>query len=385
MKLRFAGTAALAAVVALAASGGGFPASRIVGGTGLLVQEAPWAVYVKLVNGSTGSFCSGTVVDAQHVLTAGHCVYLPDGSLAAASALTVRAGISNYAVPLGGDAEQDRNVDSVRVHPGYRGPRSGSADDVALLTLASALDLDGPSVQAVELPSPGSGFPSPAVEVGFAGFGRETAGRPANGSLNWLAGRVDDQGTCGGLETQAIRDADAVSFCAAATNSAVCGGDSGAGLVTSGPQRILVGVVSAGQAGCATGTRTIFTAVWPAEVLRFIEGDDSPPTAPRRTVSTYVRLFWDRPLVPGRTLICISAGWGGDPSITYAFVSARGRVLQEGPEGVLRLGARSAGEILSCRASATNAGGTAVLTTDWVGTVAPTPTTAVSSRKTAHG
>ena len=295
MKLRLAVTATLAAVVALAASGGGFPASTIVGGTGVLVQGTPWAAYVKLVSGSSASFCSGTVVDAQHVLTAGHCVYLPDGSLAPASALTVRAGISNYAAPLGGDAGQDRTVDSVRVHPGYGGPRSGSADDVALLTLGSPLDLGGPSVQAVELPAAGSGFPSPAVEVGFAGFGREVAGRPANGSLNWLAGRVDDQGTCGGLDTAAIRDADAVSFCAAAPNSAVCSGDSGAGLVTSGPRRILVGVVSAGQSGCATGTRTIFTAVWPAEVLRFIQGDDAPPTAPRRTISTYVRLFWTGP------------------------------------------------------------------------------------------
>ena len=36
-----------------------------------------------------------------------------------------------------------------------------------------------------------------------------------------------------------------------------------------------------------------FTAVWPAEVLRFIQGYDAPPpTAPRRTISTYVRLFW---------------------------------------------------------------------------------------------
>src|SRR5262249_14726015 len=154
------------------------------------VQGAPWAVYVKLTNGSMASFCSGTVVDAGHVLTAGHCVFAPDGNPAPASALTVRAGISNYTAPLGGDLEQDRTVDSVRVHPGYGGPRSGSADDVALLTLASPLDLSGAAVQAVELPAAGTGFPS-GVEVGFAGFGRENAGRPANGSLNWLAARVD--------------------------------------------------------------------------------------------------------------------------------------------------------------------------------------------------
>ncbi len=367
--------ASLAALVALATAAGGQSSGRVVGGTAVLVQSAPWAVYMRISNGSTGTYCSGSILDSLHVLTAAHCMYVPDGTLADPGAITVRTGISSSSRPLRSDAEQDRSVASFRVHPGFTGPTTGSSDDVAVLTLAAPLDLNGPAVQPIALPAPGAGFPSADTDVGFAGFGRESAALPATGTLNWLTGRVDEQGTCGGFTTAVIRDADAVSFCAFAPWSAVCSGDSGSGLVTSGPSRVLVGVVSAGQilgqVGCATGARTIFTAVWPPEILRFVEGDDQPPAAPRRTSATYVRLFWDHPLAAGGALVCFSDRWDGNPTITYAFLSARGRVLQQGPSSVFRLGARNAGDVLSCRASATNAGGTAVLSTDWVGTVAP--------------
>ena len=345
MKLasRAAVLVSFAALVALAGPTGGQSSSRVVGGTSILVQSAPWAVYMRISNGSTGTYCSGSILDSLHVLTAAHCMYVPDGTLADPGAITVRAGISSSSRPLRSDAEQDRGVDSFRVHPGYAGPTVGSSDDVAVLTLAAPLDLSGPAVQAVALPAPGAGFPSADTEVGLAGFGRENPAVPATGTLNWLAGRVDEQGTCGAFTTAVIRDADAVSFCAFAPWSAVCSGDSGSGLVTSGPSRVLVGVVSAGQVlgqvGCAAGARTIFTAVWAPEVLRFIEGDDQPPVAPRRTPATYVRLFWDHPLAAGGALVCFSDRWDGNPTITYAFVSARGRVLQQGPSSVFRLGA----------------------------------------------
>ena len=333
-------------------------------------------------------YCSGSILDSLHVLTAAHCMYVSDGTLA--DPARSRCGPGSRAPPGRSAAtpEQDRGVDSFRVHPGYAGPTVGSSDDVAVLTLAAPLDLSGPAVQAVALPAPGAGFPSADTEVGLAGFGRENPAVPATGTLNWLAGRVDEQGTCGAFTTAVIRDADATSFCAFAPWSAVCSGDSGSGLVTSGPSRVLVGVVSAGQVlgqvGCAVGARTIFTAVWAPEVLRFIEGDDQPIVAPRRTPATYVRLFWDHPLAAGGALVCFSDRWDGNPTITYAFVSARGRVLQQGPSSVFRLGARNAGDVLSCRASATNAGGTAVLSTDWVGTVAPASAAPPARSKSAR-
>jgi hypothetical protein len=372
---RVAVVASLAALVALAGAAGGQSRSRVVGGTSILVQSAPWAAYMRVANGSQSTYCSATIIDSEHVVTAAHCVYLVDGTRADPSAILVRAGISSSFRPLRGDAEQDRNVDSVRVHPGYTGPSSGSTDDVAVLALSSPLDLSGLFVQAVALPSGVAAYPGD-TDVGFAGFGRETPSSPATGSLNWLVEHVDPQGTCGDFSAPMIQDSDAVSFCGSASWGSVCSGDSGAGLVTSGPTPTLVGIVSAGQVTadnvhCAAGTRTIFTAVWPPEVLRFLQGNDTPPTAPRRTSSTYVRLFWDRPLAAGGALVCFSDRWDGSPAITYSLVDSTGRVLKQSSSGVFKLGTKNVGGVLSCRASATNAGGTAVLASDWVGTVAP--------------
>jgi hypothetical protein len=159
----------------------------------------------------------------------------------------------------------------------------------------------------------------------------------------------------------------------------VCGGDSGSGLVTTGAVPTLVGIVSAGQvspdrAGCDAGSRTIFTSVWPPEVLRFIEGDDQPPMAPRRTDSTFVKLSWHGPLRAGSTLRCGSEGWAGQATVGYAFVDGLdGRVLQSGGRDTFLLTPAAVGATVFCSALASNDGGTAVLSTAATDVIAPMP------------
>src|SRR5207237_47026 len=140
--------------------------------------------------------------------------------------------------------------------------------------------------------------------------------------------------------------------------SAVCNGDSGSGLVTDGTHTI-IGIASAGQPGCVVGSHVIFTAVGAPEIIRFIQGDEHPPIAPRRTDATYVRLFWDGPLRAGNTVGCDSGGWESSsvPQITYAFVrSDTGDVLQQGPKDSFTLTARQVGTSIFCRVLATNEG-----------------------------
>jgi hypothetical protein len=155
----------------------------------------------------------------------------------------------------------------------------------------------------------------------------------------------------------------------------VCNGDSGSGLVTEGT-RTIVGIASAGQAGCALGSHVIFTAVGAPEILRFIQGEEQPPIAPRRTQSTYIRLDWDGPLQAGNSVDCESGGWESDvePQIAYAFVRAEnGEVLQQGAKRTFTLTAREVGSTLVCRAFATNPGGSAVLSTTATAPIAPVP------------
>ena len=84
------------------------------------VQQAPWTVYVQYQSGNVRYLCTGSVVDASHILTAAHCVYDDAGRLATIGQLTVRAGVSNFSAPLPTDLEQDRPVSLIRVHPAFQ-------------------------------------------------------------------------------------------------------------------------------------------------------------------------------------------------------------------------------------------------------------------------
>jgi secreted trypsin-like serine protease len=96
------------------------PASGVVGGDAVPVQSAPWAVSIRQTTRIGSLLCSGAVLDPLHVLTAAHCVFDLNGSVAAPGSLTVRAGASNFSSPAAGDAQQERGVSSFRVAPGVR-------------------------------------------------------------------------------------------------------------------------------------------------------------------------------------------------------------------------------------------------------------------------
>jgi hypothetical protein len=347
------------ALLAVSAS----PASGVVGGTAVSVQSAPWVVSIRQTTRMGGLLCSGAVLDPLHVLTAAHCVFDLNGNVAVPSSLTVRAGASNYTSPAAGDAQQERAVSSFRVHPGYASQAFLTPDDVAVLALSAPLDLGTPQVQAAPLPT-GSGDYPDGASVMLAGFGRESGGGSPDGSLNTLSGTVDEQGECGTFSNRVLPYNDAVAFCAAAPISSVCNGDSGAALVTSDATHTIVGIASAGATGCTPGSHALYTNVEAPEILEFIRGNDHPPAAPRASLLTYVDLEADGPLAAGVTLRCTSGRWDGAPSVTYEFVDARtNQVLQRDGRGSLLLTSRMAGATIACRATATNAGGTARIET----------------------
>jgi len=305
-------------------------------------------------------------------------VFDPSNNPAPPSAFTVRAGISNAATPAAGDAEQSRGVSSFRVHPGYTLNRALSSDDVAILALTAPLDLSGPAVQAVTLPSAGGSFPD-GVTVGFAGFGRQIQTASSDGSLNWLTPTIEPQGTCSGAPSTVVPSAAAVAFCGSTTIGAICNGDSGGGLVTLGTPRTLVGVASATTSSCAPGAHGIYTYVAAPEILDFIQGNYSPPVAPRESEVTFVSLAWAGSLQVGNTVACRSGGWDGAAEFTYVFTNAQtGEVLQQGTRQTYVLTGSDLGAQIVCRVLAANDGGMAVLSSDPSQPVAAAPQIAIA-------
>src|SRR5262245_31990644 len=102
-----------------AASAGVAPLSASIGGQAIPTpREAPWSALLSMQSGDAFASCSGSIVDAAHVVTAAHCTY--DGSAPRAlGSYTVTAGIADVSKGADHGEEQAREVSSVRVAPGF--------------------------------------------------------------------------------------------------------------------------------------------------------------------------------------------------------------------------------------------------------------------------
>jgi hypothetical protein len=342
----------LAAAVLLAAALAATPSAvGVVAGNPVDVRDVPWSVLVIHRVGSSGSICTGAILDSTRVLTAAHCVV--DGGVPyPASTLTVRAGVTNAAQPSSTDSLQDRPVASIRVHPGYvQADRSGG-DDVSVLTLATPLDLSGPTAVPIALPSPGMRWRI-GDSVSLAGYGVKTIGGTVDGTLNAMTGNLVDQGEC---LPPAYDTANGVLLCAFSSSSSPCSGDSGGALVLGTPGPVVIGVTRASS--CRGNASASFADVTAPEILQFIQGNDNPPTAPRP--SSPSSLGMPTPVMQvGQNVTCRPGGWSGTPTFAYEFrESTSDAVLSSGPSPTYRLTDGDAGRILYCRVLASNDGGT---------------------------
>ena len=354
---------AILAIVVAAPQATAVPAKPfVVGGTPIPIETVPWQVFLR-IGADLG--CGGSVLDATHVLTAAHCV-VAAGQTAPrpASAFTVMAGFTDTTTWSGGTppaGTQVSGVTSLRVHPLY--DEATKADDVAVLTLASALNLSGPRTKAIAL-APVGGGPAPGAALGFSGYGAQVEGRLPDGKLYGatLTAVSDDQ-----CRPNIAVNASASVQCVAAANQAACFGDSGGPLTAGGAQ---VAVASyAPQSGCARGPSG-FADVTAPEVLAFIDGAASVPVAPRQ--SDPALLYSVNPPVQGSPMTCAPGTWSNGPALGYAFVDdGTGRTLQSGPSATFVPTAAHRGTQIACVVSASNAGGTSTARTGTTAAVQP--------------
>lgn len=247
----FLATAALLLTIAPPSAGAeGSAASpddviTIVGGERADIDDFPFMVGLyQLIDGVEMFACTGTIVEADWVLTAAHCVDVP------AEDLTVYSGVTDQRKRL---PEQASPVAEKIVHPAYRLDEEGLFfdHDIALLRLSTPLA----DPQVIDLWSDQSG-PAVGADATAIGWGVSDK-RPAGGLLQQVDVPVlaePDAPTCTRYPRWLFHSGSMVCAADLELGRSACYGDSGGPLVLEDPETggwIQVGVTSFG-AGCGS-------------------------------------------------------------------------------------------------------------------------------------
>jgi hypothetical protein len=331
---------------------------RVVGGPVVASpQDAPWSVLLEMSSGSFGASCTGSIIDASHVVTAAHCTYDDAQQALPASAYTVTAGIVDATSSGDTSKQQQSAVSSVRVHPGYVPSQTSYPDDVAVLTLATPF-----TTTAAVAPIGVVGLNAePAVGSTARSFGWGVTTPPAqnDGHEHYL-----DQ-----TFTRAYRCAPGLAgiLCASSSSGTLCHGDSGGGMVLLGGTPKLVAVEDFGGTNCNAGDTAGLADLAAPEIGSWVAGNASPPQGPRTTAPATLGGEGNA----GGTATCAAPPWSNAPSLSYDFIDPdSGRVLQHGPATYVLAGS-DVGHRVACVSIAANGGGTAEIASSMAVTVAP--------------
>ncbi|MGA9874506.1 MAG: serine protease [Solirubrobacteraceae bacterium] len=368
---------------------------QIVGGQESSISQFPWQAFVLVEEGS-GKYgsCGGSILSSTTILTAAHCV-TEEGTetkypekqifvIVGANVADVQALLEieeaeadsgftwrptekeeeSFVAPLGPSGAQievGKNA-SVRVDPDYAAITSSNPvakDDVAVITLSGPLELTpARNTAAISLVGVGA-TPTAGTSLSISGYGKEEGAETAkpNGKLYSTTLTAMSGSAC----QEYAGPQNAIYLCAESATSATCQGDSG-GPLTEGNPAVEVGIVDSGLAGCPAGKPSLFTNVASPEIRDFIEGNESPPIAPRPSTLPTIKSVGAAP-VDFSPLTCEPGTWAGSPTYIYTFQagSIAGAVLQSGASNVFTPPESLVGTPLVCVVQASNAGGVSTI------------------------
>lgn len=228
--------------------------AAVIGGQAAESGMFPWMAYILDFRGEEEGQCSGTVVAANLVLTAGHCAEnMRSGVVNEASGYRVTTGNVDWAAP----AAERQESDVTRVIVCSCFDRRTLVGDVALLQLSTPT-----TAPAVTLAS----SPRVATPAVFAGWGKTFPAQEAPmEALQWAHTVAQGAASC---ERETSLFSPAGEVCAidpSERRTGVCEGDSGGPLLTADPSAVggmvEVGVASHTYSHCATTSPSVFTRV----------------------------------------------------------------------------------------------------------------------------
>ncbi|KAJ2664756.1 hypothetical protein IWW48_000704 [Coemansia sp. RSA 1200] len=207
---------------------------RILGGSEANKSEYPFIVYLQ--NKAEKTFCGGSIISDDWVITAAHCI-----KTASADDIKLYIGMAEY----NPDPSKATAVTSVTVHPAY--DDSSMVNDLALLKLGSPITSSGnSSTISIDTTSVGDGVTVTALGWGYT----SENGSSSSKNLKKADLKTLSQAECGAKDTKFTGN-DGARICVAAdTGSDTCPGDSGGPLIRQvDGNNVLVGITSFGTAG----------------------------------------------------------------------------------------------------------------------------------------
>ena len=228
--------------------------ASIVGGSDIQITSAPWQVLLVdfdpgYWSGRIGQdyfpFCGGSILNRLWIVTAAHCVDDPSAwpYLRIAAGVTTKNGIASNTFV---------DVVDVLVHEQWDSPTY--KNDVALLELATPLDLSGTSRRAIDLPTTvGVSWPSSGTSAFITGWG--TTSYEGDSSNELLGATVQvlaspGSASCGSYDGSYVPSS---MLCAGVDGGGTdtCQGDSGGPLAIQVDGRWTLGGITSWGNGCA--------------------------------------------------------------------------------------------------------------------------------------
>ncbi|XP_069098580.1 trypsin-like isoform X1 [Pleurodeles waltl] len=217
---------------------GDYVEDRIIGGYKVAKNSVK---YMASIQGPSGHFCGGTLVNPQWVLTAAHCFY-------PISTLTIILGL--YNLSLQEPTSQKFSVISVALHPQFN---SKTLNYDAMLLKLHVKVIQTVAVKPVIMPKQGSTFRAPLCTAYGWGVTR-TNGFALSDTLQGVDIPVVNHTECNHRYRGAITEN---MVCAGVENKDTCKGDSGGPFVCNG---VLQGITSWGYS-CASQYPGVYTRV----------------------------------------------------------------------------------------------------------------------------